>query len=146
MMNAPAYDGQNVFARVLRGELPSHKVFEDEHVIAIMDVMPQANGHTLVIPKTPSRNLLDIGAEDLANLIRATQRVARAVKAAFEADGVTVAQYSESAAGQTVFHTHVHVIPRYEGVPLRRHGGAMEDGKILADNAAKVRAALAAAT
>ena len=103
-------------------------MFEDEQVLVIMDVMPQAEGHTLVIPKAPSRNILDIGEDDLTRAILAVQRVARAVKKAFDAPGVLVMQFNEPAAGQTVFHTHFHVIPRFEGVPLeaacRRHGGS----------------------
>jgi histidine triad (HIT) family protein len=141
-MNAPAYDDQNVFAKILRGEIPSHKVYEDEHAIAIMDVMPQGVGHTLVIPKAASRNLLDIGAHDLQNLYLAVQHVARAVKKAFDAPGVMIINYCEPAAGQTVFHTHVHVIPRFEGVPLKPHTGQMADQALLAEHAVKVRAAL----
>jgi histidine triad (HIT) family protein len=141
-MNTPAYDEQNVFAKILRGEIPSHKVYEDEHAIAIMDVMPQSDGHTLVIPKAPSRNILDAGAHDLQNLVIAVQRVARAVKKAFEAPGLTIVNYCEPAGGQTVFHTHVHVIPRYQGVPLGPHSGAMADQTRLAEQAFKIRAAL----
>ena len=125
-MSAEAYDDQNIFARILRGELPAHKVYEDDASIAIMDVMPQGTGHTLVIPKTPSRNLLDADPEALANLIRSVQTVARTVKDAFEADGVTIIQFNEAAAGQSVFHLHFHVIPRFEGVALRPHTGSME--------------------
>lgn len=141
-MSAPAYDDGNVFAKILRGELPSHKVYEDEHVIAIMDVMPQADGHTLVIPKAKSRNLLDIAAHDLQHLMAAVQTVAIAVKKAFDAPGILVMQFNEAPAGQTVFHTHVHVIPRFADVPLRPHSGKMEDGQVLADNAFKIKAAL----
>ena len=137
-----AYDDQNVFAKILRGELPSQKVYEDDQVIAIMDVMPQGEGHTLVIPKAPSRNILDIGAHDLQHLIIAVQRIARAVVKAFDADGATIIQYNEPAGGQTVFHTHVHVIPRFEGIPLGRHSGQMADQEALADQAFRVRAAL----
>lgn len=137
-----AYDDQNVFAKILRGELPSQKVYEDDHVVAIMDVMPQGEGHTLVIPKTPSRNILDIGAHDLQHLIIAVQRIARAVVKAFDADGATIIQYNEPAGGQTVFHTHIHVIPRFEGVALRNHTGQMADQEALADQAFRIRAAL----
>ncbi len=144
-MNTPAYDDQNIFARILRDEIPAHKVYEDEHAIAILDVMPQSDGHTLVIPRAPSRNILDIGAHDLQNLTIAVQRVARAVKKAFEAPGLTVTNYCEPAGGQTVFHTHVHVIPRYEGVSLRPHGGGMADPNLLAEQAFKIRAALGGA-
>jgi histidine triad (HIT) family protein len=141
-MNVPAYDDQNVFAKILRGDIPSHRVYEDEHAVAIMDVMPQGDGHTLVIPKAPSRNLLDIGAHDLQTLYLAVQRVARAVKKAFDAPAVTIVNYCEPAAGQTVFHTHVHVIPRFEGVPLKPHTGKMADQDLLAEHAVKIRAAL----
>jgi histidine triad (HIT) family protein len=142
-MSAPAYEQSNVFAKILRGELPSSKVFEDDHVLVIMDVMPQADGHTLVIPKTASRNILDIGADDLKNAILTVQRVARAVKKAFDAPGVLVMQFNEPAAGQTVFHTHFHVIPRFAGVPLKPHSGGMADAKLLAGQAEKIKAALA---
>jgi histidine triad (HIT) family protein len=143
-MSAPAYDDQNVFAKILRGDLPSQKVYEDDHCIAIMDVMPQADGHTLVIPKAPSRNILDIGAHDLQHVIIAVQRVARAVMKAFEAEGVLIKQYNEPAAGQTVFHTHFHVIPRFKGAALRPHGGRMADPGLLANHSQKIKAALAA--
>jgi histidine triad (HIT) family protein len=144
MAGQQAYDDTNIFARILRGELPSHKVHEDDAVIAFMDVMPQGTGHTLVVPKAPSRNLLDADPATLAKLMTAVQKVARAVKAAFAADGVTVIQFNEPAAGQTVFHLHVHVIPRFEGVPLKPHTGKMEDQSVLAANAEKLRKALAA--
>jgi histidine triad (HIT) family protein len=139
------YDDQNVFAKILRGEIPSHRVYEDEDVIAIMDVMPQGTGHALVVPKAPSRNLLDADPETLAPVIRAAQRVARAAMRAFDADGVTITQFNEAPAGQSVFHLHVHVIPRFDGVPLRPHTGKMEDQAVLAANADKLRKALAEA-
>ncbi len=142
-MNERTYDDQNVFARILRGEIPSHRIYEDNDAVAIMDVMPQGTGHTLVIPKTPSRNLLDADPEVLGRLMHAVQKVARASKVAFEADGVTVIQFNEPAAGQTVFHLHVHVIPRFEGVPLKPHTGKMEADEVLAANAEKIKAALA---
>lgn len=141
-MTTAAYDQNNVFAKILRGELPSTKVFEDDSVLVIMDVMPQAEGHTLVIPKAASRNILDIGAKDLTVSILAVQRVARAVKTAFDVPGVLVMQFNEPAAGQTVFHTHFHVIPRREGVPLKPHAGGMADPKMLAAHAERIRAAL----
>jgi histidine triad (HIT) family protein len=142
-MSAPAYDQTNVFAKILRGELPSSKVFEDDHVLVIMDVMPQADGHTLVIPKAASRNILDIGADDLKQAILAVQRVARAVKKAFDAPGVLIMQFNEPAAGQTVFHTHFHVIPRFSGVSLKPHSGGMADAKLLAGHAERIKTALA---
>ena len=142
-MTTPAYDSSNIFARILRGELPSTKVFEDGHVLAIMDVMPQGPGHTLVIPKAPSRNILDIGEDDLKRTILAVQRIARAVKKAFDAPGVFVMQFNEPAAGQTVFHTHFHVIPRFEGVGLKPHTGGMADAGVLREHAEKIKTALA---
>ena len=141
-MNATAYDDSNVFAKILRGELPSEKVWEDEHTVAIMDVMPQGEGHVLVLPKAASRNLLDIGTKDLGRLMGTVQTLARAVIKAFDADGVTVMQFNESAGGQTVFHTHVHIIPRFEGVPLRPHSGKMADMDKLKVAADRIRGVL----
>jgi histidine triad (HIT) family protein len=141
-MNARAYDDQNVFARILRGELPSAKVYEDDDVVVIMDVMPQGKGHTLVIPKPASRNILDMKAGDLQKTILAVQRVARAVQKAFDAPGILVTQFNEPAAGQTVFHTHFHVIPRFEGVALKPHSGKMADANELADHAERIKGAL----
>ncbi|MFE1599597.1 HIT family protein [Methylobacterium sp. ID0610] len=143
-MTIPAYDPNNIFAKILRGEIPSHRVYEDAHVIAFMDVMPQADGHTLVVPKAASRGLLDADPAVLGPLFTAVQKVAGAVKTAFAADGLVITQFNEPAGGQTVFHLHVHVIPRYEGVPLRQHGRGMADPAVLAAHAEKVRAALPA--
>lgn len=137
-----AYDDQNVFAKILRGEIPSERLYEDEHTLAIMDIMPRGDGHLLVIPKAPSRNILDIDPADMARVMETAQKLARAVMAAFSADGVTIQQFSEPAGGQVVFHTHVHVIPRFDGVKLRPHTGDMEDGAVLKANAEKIRAAL----
>jgi histidine triad (HIT) family protein len=137
-----AYDNQNIFAKILRGEIPSTRVYEDDAVVAFMDVMPQGPGHTLVVPKAPSRNLLDADPATLGPLMIAAQKLARAVKTAFAADGVTMMQFNEPASGQTVFHLHVHLIPRFEGVPLKPHTGAMEKPEVLAAHAAKIRAAL----
>ncbi|MEO5759563.1 MAG: HIT family protein [Mesorhizobium sp.] len=138
-----AYDTDNIFAKILRGEIPSHRVYEDDAVVAFMDVMPQGPGHTLVVPKAPSRNLLDAAPSTLAPLFKIVQKVALAVKQAFGADGVTILQFNEPASGQTVYHLHVHVIPRFEGVALKPHSGGMEKPEILAENAGKIRAALA---
>ena len=138
------YDGSNIFAKILRGEVPSHKVYEDADTLVFMDVMPQATGHTLIVPKAPSRNVLDADPEVLARLAPVVQRIARAVKSAFAADGVTVIQFNEPASGQTVFHLHYHVIPRHEGIPLMPHGRQMEKPEVLATNAEKVRKALGA--
>jgi histidine triad (HIT) family protein len=137
-----AYDPDNIFGKILRGEIPAHKVYEDEHTLAFMDVMPQGEGHTLVIPKAPSRGLLDAEPETLAAVMRTAQVVGRAVKTAFGAEGLTLFQFNEPAGGQTVFHLHVHLIPRHEGVPLRRHEGGMADPTVLADHAGRIRAAL----
>ena len=138
-----AYDPGNIFAKILRGEIPSHRVYEDSDVVAFMDVMPQGKGHTLVLPKAPSRNLLDADPATLATLMAAVQKVARAAKAAFAADGVTIIQFNEPAAGQSVFHLHVHVIPRFAGVALKPHTGKMEDAAVLAEQASRIRTALA---
>ena len=139
-----SYDPNNIFAKILRGEIPSHKVYEDEHTLAFMDVMPQADGHTLVIPKMPSRNLLDAEPKALGARMASVQKVANAAKQAFGAEGVLIQQFNETAAGQTVFHLHFHVLPRREGVPLRPHTGKMADHGLLAEHAAKIRAALGA--
>ncbi|HMM65169.1 MAG TPA: HIT family protein [Mesorhizobium sp.] len=138
-----SYDDNNIFAKILRGELPSHRIYEDEAVVAFMDVMPQGTGHSLVVPKAPSRNLLDADPETLGPLFVVVRKVAQAVKKAFAADGVTVMQFNEPASGQTVYHLHVHVIPRFEGIPLKPHTGAMEKPEVLAANAEKIKAALA---
>jgi len=143
-MSTAPYDDQNIFAKILRGEIPSHQVYTDADTVAFMDVMPQGPGHTLVLPRTPSRNLLDAGPETVGPLMHTVQRVARAVKRAFAADGVTIMQFNEPASGQTVFHLHFHVIPRFEGTPLKPHSGAMEKPEVLAANAEKIRQALAA--
>lgn len=142
MSDMPAYDDGNIFAKMLKDEIPSVRVFEDENVIAVMDVMPQAPGHVLVIPRAPSRNLLDADPQVLAKTIPVVQKIARAVKQAFDADGVFVCQFNEEAAGQSVFHLHFHVIPRHEGVELRRHADNMEDAAVLKANAEKIKSAL----
>ena len=136
------YQDDNIFAKILRGEIPSHKLYEDADTFAFMDIMPRGDGHCLVIPKKPSRNILDVEVDSLAAVARTTQKLARAVLRAFSADGVTVQQFNEPAGGQVVFHLHFHIIPRFEGVPLRAHSGEMEKPEILAANAEKIRAAL----
>jgi histidine triad (HIT) family protein len=139
-----AYDQGNIFAKILRGETPAARVFEDDHVLAFMDVFPQGRGHTLVIPKhSQARNLLDEAPEVLGPLFLGVQRVARAVRAALNPDGIVVTQFNGAPAGQTIFHLHVHIIPRWEGVPMGRHaaGGMadMEELKALAGEiAAKI--------
>ncbi|POR55483.1 histidine triad (HIT) family protein [Bosea psychrotolerans] len=137
-----AYDPSNVFAKILRGELPSHTVYEDADTIAIMDIMPRADGHVLVVPKAACRNVFDAPPEALKSVALSVQTLARAVKSAFNADGVTIQQFNEAAGGQVVFHLHVHVMPRFDGVALRPHTGAMEKPDVLAAHAEKIRAAL----
>ena len=137
-----AYDNNNVFAKILRGEFPCHKVYENEHVLAFLDIMPRSPGHTLVIPKAPARNILDIKEEDYLHIGRATRIIARAAKDAFKADGITVQQFNEAAGGQVVFHLHVHVMPRHDGIALLPPASRTEDVKVLEDNATKLIAAL----
>jgi histidine triad (HIT) family protein len=120
-LNTP-YDPDNIFAKILRGDLPCAKVYEDERVFSFMDAFPQTQGHTLVIPKAPAVNLFDISPKDLRNLISQTQRIARAVQAAFNADGIQLIQYNGTAAGQSVFHLHFHIIPFMAAQPPRAHG------------------------
>jgi len=139
-----AYDDQNIFAKILRGELPAHKIYEDDETFAFMDIMPRGDGHSLVIPKKPSRNILDVEDASLAAVMRTARKVARAGMEAFGADGVTIQQFNEQAGGQVVFHLHIHVIPRFAGVALKPHTGDMEKPEVLAAHAEKLRAALAA--
>jgi histidine triad (HIT) family protein len=136
------YDRNNVFARILRGELPAHKVYEDAQTLAFMHVMPQSDGHTLVIPKAEAENLFDVPGDVLAATILTTQRVAIAVRKAFAAPGVMIAQLNGREAGQTVFHAHFHVIPRYTGADMKFHARDMAAPALLAEHAARVRAAL----
>lgn len=137
-----SYDDTNIFWKILRGELPAHKIYEDADTFAFMDIMPRGDGHCLVIPKQPSRNILDAEPAALATLIASVQKISRAAMKAFSADGVTVQQFNEPAGGQVVFHLHFHVIPRFDGVALRPHTGQMEKPEVLAANAEKIRAAL----
>jgi histidine triad (HIT) family protein len=136
------YDSDNIFAKIIAGEMPSHKVYEDATTVAFMDVMPNAVGHTLVLPKAGSRNLLDADPEVLADLIVKVQMVARAVNAAFQPDGLRIVQFNEEPAGQSVFHLHFHIIPVYEGVPMKAPTGEMADPGELAAHAEAIRAAL----
>src|SRR5471030_1615289 len=115
----PSYDPNNIFAKILRGELPCYKVYEDDKALAFLDIMPRSAGHTLVLPKAPARNILDIGAADLAHVMTIAQKVAKAAMAAFGADGITIQQFNEGAGGQVVFHLHFHVIPRKTSVPMK---------------------------
>jgi histidine triad (HIT) family protein len=143
-MSGAAYDPNNIFAKILRGELPAHKVYETDKALAFMDIMPRADGHVLVIPKIPARNILDINPDDLAELAKVTQFVAKGVKAGMAAEGLTIQQFNESAGGQVVFHIHVHILPRWAGVALRPHTGSMENQEILAKHAGTIRSALEA--
>lgn len=138
----PAYDPNNIFAKILRGEFPCHKVYEDDHVLAFLDIMPRAPGHTLVIPKAPARNILDITPEDYAHVARGAHKIAHAAMTAFKADGITVQQFNEAAGGQVVFHLHMHVMPRHDGVALLPPASRKEDARVLEDNATKLIAAL----
>jgi histidine triad (HIT) family protein len=138
-----AYDPENVFAKILRGELPAHRLYEDDATLAFMDIMPRGRGHCLVIPKRPARNILDVDDVSLAGVMATVRLLSRAVMRAFDADGVTVQQFNEPAGGQVVFHLHVHVIPRFDGVALRPHTGEMADQQELADQATAIRNALA---
>jgi len=137
-----AYDTNNIFAKILRGEIPAVSVYEDDATLAFMDVMPQAPGHTLVIPKSPAENLFDLDIDVGKNVLRTTQLVARGVMIALNADGIMLSQFNGPAAGQTVFHFHMHIVPRFENVPLRRHTGDMENPEVLEEQAKKIRAAL----
>ena len=145
MSNDARYDDSNVFAKILRGELPAEKIYEDQATLAIMDIMPRGDGHCLVLPKKPARNLFDVEGVSLAAVMATTQKVARALIPAFNADGVTVQQFNEEAGGQVVFHLHVHIIPRFAGIALCPHTGVMEKPEVLHANAEKIRAALNAA-
>ncbi len=136
-----SYDTNNIFAKILRGEIPSTKVYEDDVALAFMDVMPRGDGHVLVIPKEPARGILDMPPDALGPFMQRVQKVAAAAKAGMGADGLTLQQFNESAGGQVIFHLHFHVLPRWDGVPLRPHSGTMEKPEVLAANAEKIRAA-----
>jgi histidine triad (HIT) family protein len=141
-MTQNAYDTGNIFAKIIRGEIPSIKVFENEDVLAIMDVMPQADGHVLVLPKAPCRNLLDADPAVLSHVLPVVQKIAVAVKDAFDADGISIFQYNEAAGGQSVFHLHFHIVPRHSGMGMRAHSGKMEDGAVLRAHADRILAEL----
>ena len=138
-----AYDQNNIFAKILRGELPCHKIFEDDVAFAFLDIMPRAKGHSLVIPKVPARNILDIAPEDLSQLITRVQKVAIAVKQGVDAEGITIHQYNEPAGGQVIFHLHFHILPRWSDVALGPHTGALEKPEVLSEICNKITAALA---
>ena len=138
----PSYDPQNIFAKILRGELPCHKVYEDDKVLAFLDIMPRAPGHTLVLPKAPARNLLDVSAADLAHVMTVAQKVAKGAMTAFGADGITIQQFNEGAGGQVVFHLHMHIIPRKAGIAMKPPASQKEKPDVLSDHALKLAAAL----
>jgi histidine triad (HIT) family protein len=137
-----AYDSNNPFAKILRGEFSCHKVYENDHVLAFLDIMPRCPGHTLVIPKAPARNILDIKPEDFVHVARASHTIAQAAMKAFKADGITIQQFSEPASGQVVYHLHMHVMPVQDGIALLPPASRKEDVKVLEDNATKLIAAL----
>ncbi|UTD28792.1 HIT family protein [Bradyrhizobium sp. WD16] len=136
------YDANNIFAKILRGEIPCYKVYEDDHTLAFLDIMPRSIGHTLVIPKAPARNVLDIAPEDFAHVARTAHKIAGAAKRAFNADGITIQQFSEQAGGQAVFHLHIHVMPRMLGVALVPPMSNKESPTVLEEHAARLKAAL----
>jgi histidine triad (HIT) family protein len=138
----PAYDPTNVFAKILRGEVPSYKIYEDDKALAFLDIMPRAPGHALVLPKALARNILDVAPDDLAHVMKVAQKIAKISVAVFGADGVTLQQFSESAGGQVVFHLHVHVIPRKEGIALKPPASVKEATEVLKEQAARLAAAL----
>lgn len=136
------YDPDNIFAKILRGEIPSVKVYEDDKTLAFMDVMPEADGHVLVIPKEGAENILDLSPAGMAAMMTTTQKVAKAVDKALAPDGILLKQYNRAAAGQSVFHVHFHIVPRWEGVPMAPHGKVMVEAARLEPIAAKIRSEL----
>ena len=138
------YDPNNIFAKILRGEIPCYKIYEDDHTLSFLDIMPRSPGHALVIPKAPARNILDISADDFAHVARTAHRIAAAARQAFDAEGITLQQFNEQAGGQAVFHLHMHVMPRRLGVALLPPMSNKESPKVLEDNATRLIAALAA--
>ena len=139
----PAYDPNNIFAKILRGELPCYKIYEDDKALAFLDIMPRAPGHALVLPKAPARNILDVAPDDLAHVMKIAQKIAKVSVSVFGADGVTVQQFNEGAGGQVVFHLHVHVIPRKDGIALKPPASVKEAPEVLKEQAARLAAALA---
>ena len=132
------YDDENIFAKILRGEIPSAKVFENEQVLVFMDIMPRSSGHLLVIPKSKARNILDINIDQLHAVIDTVQMMAKLVMKALKADGVTIQQFNEAPGGQEVFHLHFHVIPRYSGERMGPPGQMVKDMSVLAAQAKKI--------
>jgi histidine triad (HIT) family protein len=139
-----AYDPDNIFAKILKGEIPCHKIYEDEDTLAFLDIMPRTEGHTLVVTKEKAPDLYGISPEGLSKLMAVVQKLARKIKHAVDADGVLIQQFNGAVAGQTVFHLHVHIVPIKEGVPVKPHAGDMADPDDLAATAEKIRAVLSA--
>jgi histidine triad (HIT) family protein len=137
-----SYDTNNIFAKILRGEIPCVKVFEDAKTLAFMDVMPESEGHVLVVPKEGAQDILDLSADGLAAMMATVQRLTRAVDKALAPDGILLKQYNRAGAGQSVFHIHFHIVPRWEGVALAPHGKVMVPAATLEPIAAKIRAAI----
>lgn len=137
-----AYDQSNIFAKILRGEIPAVKVYEDDRTLAFMDVMPEADGHVLVVPKEPAEDILDLSPDGLSAMMATVQRVAKAVDKALTPGGILIKQYNRAPAGQSVFHIHFHILPRWEGVPMAPHGKVMVEASRLEPIAAKIRSAL----
>ncbi len=138
----PAYDQNNIFAKILRGELPCYKVYEDDKTLAFLDIMPRAPGHALVLPKVAARNMLDVAPDDLAAVMKVAQKIAKVSVQVFAADGVTIQQFNEAAGGQVVFHLHVHVIPRKDGIAMKPPAAIKETPDVLTEQAKKLAAAL----
>jgi histidine triad (HIT) family protein len=138
----PSYDSSNLFAKILRGELPAHKIYEDDKAFAFLDIMPRTPGHALVVPKAAARNILDVTPDDLAHVMKVAQKVAQAAVKVFKADGITIQQFNEGAGGQVVFHLHVHVIPRHDGVAMKPPASVKEDNAVLSDQALRLAAVL----
>jgi histidine triad (HIT) family protein len=139
-----SYDPNNIFAKILRGELPCYKVYEDDKTLAFLDIMPRMTGHTLVLPKAPARNILDAAPEDFAHVMTVVQKIAKAAMTAFSADGITLQQFNEGAGGQVVFHLHVHIIPRKAGISMKPPASEKEKPEVLAETAKILAAAIAA--
>jgi histidine triad (HIT) family protein len=137
-----SYDPNNIFAKILRGELPCYKVYEDDKTLAFLDIMPRAPGHTLVLPKAQARNIMDVQPNDLAHIITVVQKIAQAAMVVFTAGGITIQQFNEEAGGQVVFHLHIHVIPRQAGQALKPPATFKEQSEILADQARRLAATL----
>jgi histidine triad (HIT) family protein len=138
----PAYDPNNIFAKILRGEMPCYKVYEDDKALALLDIMPRAPGHTLVLPKAPARNILDVPPDDLAHVAKVAQKIAKAAMQVFGAAGITVQQFNEAAGGQEIFHLHVHVIPRQAGVAMKPPASEKAPPELLTEHAKRLAAAL----